>query len=177
MKKFLLTVALLLAVVTSLTAGTLAAYNQTLSITGTDSIAATHFEFAAQGSQDITTGVKINPGQTKYYQVKIDNKSEVPVDFTATAELSGELKSALTVQVLENASNGTVWSGAKKVQEGKDKTFFVKVTWTARNDAVGNASDVALGKAQAKASLKITVNGTYTNTTDLDAASPDANLT
>ncbi len=173
MKKFLLTVALILAVVTSLTAGTLAAYNQTLSITG--NVQAPHFDFTAAGSSELRENVKINPGQTKYYQVDITNNSEVPVEFTAAAALSGELATALSGRLSVTVLDGDKksWDGKTTLDPDETATAYVKVTWADGDDA----TDVAAGKADSSASLSISVNGTYADTDDQEAGTVDQQFT
>lgn len=169
MKKFLLTVALILAVVTSLTAGTLAAYNQTLSITGTD-LVSKKFDFSAKGSQSFDTTVgDMTPGKTVFYKVQVTNNSEVPVDFVVNASLADNLSKSnggpVVTEVL-NSEKGP-WNPSAVLGNEGGFEFYVKVTWPYKNDAVANALDYSMAKDKAKAQLKVTVNGTYAEETDV----------
>ncbi len=88
MKKFLLTAVLILAVLTSLTAGTLANYTMELApfqVTGV----AKAFNFYADSSMSANTQIKIAPGEAQEYSVVLQQRTEVPVNYTATMSFLG----------------------------------------------------------------------------------------
>lgn len=78
MKKFLLTAALVLALVTSLTAGTMAYYTATVDTIG-DNLTTKEFNFTAvkDGGAFNIADIDIAPGDTVTYKVKVTNDSEV----------------------------------------------------------------------------------------------------
>ena len=77
MKKFLLTAALVLALVTSLTAGTMAYYSATVS-TMDAALTTKEFNFTANETSDsFTKTIDIAPGDTVTYKVVVNNASEV----------------------------------------------------------------------------------------------------
>jgi len=161
MKKFLLTAVLILAVVTSLTAGTLAAYNQTLSITGTD-VNTKEFNFTANGSKSFSESLKIAPGDKITYKVNIKNKSEVSADFMVDAVLSGDLKTGgAVVMSVYDGEEEYAGSFNKELANTGEFHFFVDVMWPYSDVTAANVRDTGLlGKT---ATLKITVNGTSLN--------------
>jgi len=178
MKKFLLTAALILAVVTSLTAGTLAAYNQTLSITGSD-LTSKEFEFSAIGSQSFSADIQdFTPGKTVWYKVNVANASEVAVDFKVDAVLSDKLSKSSggpVVMGVYQADQKTAWADVKGFS-GTEFTFYVKVNWPYATDSAANRLDVSL--AGEKAKLTVTVNGSYAeNTTTTNAGEVSKGLT
>jgi len=155
MKKFLLTAVLVLAVVTSLTAGTLAAYNQQLDLTGA-AITAKEFDFDFTGSQIFSEGVALAPGDSVRYKFVIANASEMPVDFEIATDLTGDLSEVLvlTIEGAGDAEN----PGFDAVDDTDTREFYVTATWPYADDAAANATDMALiGKT---ASLKVMVTGT-----------------
>lgn len=163
MKKFLLTAVLILAVVTSLTAGTLAAYNQTLSITGSD-LTSKKFKFSALGSQSFSADITdFTPGKTVWYKVDVTNESEVPVDFKVTAALTGALSQSSggpVVMGVYKADKENAWEDVNSFSDA-GFSFYVKVNWPYVNDADANRLDVRLAGVKAMAQLKVTVNGTH----------------
>jgi hypothetical protein len=107
MKKFLLTAALVLALVTSLTAGTMAFYSAKVETIKSD-ITTKTFNFTAdQNSDSFTKDMRIAPGDTLIYKVKVKNASEVETNSTFTAELDkyGVAFDGLTVSVGLDAPN------------------------------------------------------------------------
>ena len=168
MKKYLITAVLILAVLTSLTAGTLAAYNKTLSTTGT--IQAVHFDFTAQGSKDFTDTVKLNPGKTQQYRVVITNTSEVPVKFNAKAAFSGALKDILEYNWMTLSSINT---DDFTLNPGDFTTLVLNVTWGKQDVEGADARDVWYGQHQSTGLLTVSVNGSYTNNTSV---APSSNM-
>ncbi len=90
MKKFLLTVALILAVATSLTAGTLASYNQTINATG--DVYSKKFSFSTTESQLMEGTLNLVPGSTVVYKIDVAQDMEVPVLYTVSSSLTGDNK-------------------------------------------------------------------------------------
>jgi len=155
MKKFLLTAVLILAVVTSLTAGTLAAYNQKIDLTG-GNVTAKKFSFTATGTKGFYDAVDLIPGDTVTYKFEIDNESEIKVDFSVAAVLTGELSEALEVEITDQ--HGNVVNGFKDVNQKGKSVFFVKTSWPFADTAEANSRDVGLSEAEAQ--LKVSVTGT-----------------
>jgi|ADurb_Gel_03_Slu_FD_contig_91_37014_length_876_multi_3_in_0_out_0_1 hypothetical protein len=155
MKKFLLTAVLILAVVTSLTAGTLAAYNQKIDLTG-GNVTAKKFSFTATGTKGFYDAVDLIPGDTVTYKFEIDNESEIKVDFKVAAELTGDLSKALKVEITDD--KGKVVEGFKNVNQKGKSVFFVTTSWPFADTDEANERDVSL--SQAKAQLKVSVTGT-----------------
>jgi len=100
MKKFLLTALLILAVVTSLTAGTLAAYNRTIETTSQE-MHSKKFYFDTTASKSFTTPLNIVPGDEIQYKITVNQNTEVPMLYTGGVQLTGkpELLSRLTAKV------------------------------------------------------------------------------
>lgn len=155
MKKFLLTAVLILAVVTSLTAGTLAAYNQKIDLTGGD-VTAKKFSFTATGSNGFSTPVDIIPGDTVKYRFEINNDSEIKVDFKVAAVLTGDLSQALEVKITDK--NGKTVEEFKNVQNEKTLEFYVTTSWPLATDEASNTRDVAL--SEKGGILRVSVTGT-----------------
>lgn len=166
MKKHLLIAVLILAVITSLTAGTLAQYNLTLAKTGDEAVTPLHFNFSAKCSQQLLATVKLNPGKSQLYAVTITNSSEMPIKFLADASVTSMTEgfanvfntswfedTAMSTPLARPFEIGTGISGAK--------TVYVKLTWV--NQV--NATDVGFGQMQPapKAALKVSINGSYTD--------------
>jgi len=164
MKKFLLTVALILAVVTSLTAGTLASYSRTDEFKQSD-VTSKVFKFASTGSQSFNQDFKLIPGDTVWYQVDVKNESEVPVKFTVNSDLNGALSDAVKMSVYKGGkaeankvTGGTFIEDHVPVTSGNTSfSFYVKLEWpTTYTDSF----DVSMsGKS---ANLSVTVNGSNT---------------
>jgi hypothetical protein len=97
MKKKLLLVVLALAIMTSLTAGTLAVYTRT--VTKTATVEAKQFAFSAEGSiEDGKQTISLAPTESMDYNFSIANVdeengpiAEVPLKFDVTISFSGAL--------------------------------------------------------------------------------------
>lgn len=89
MKKFLLTALLIAAVVTSLTAGSLAAYNRTIETTS-EAIHSKKFYFNTTASNSFTTPLNIVPGDEIQYIITVNQNTEVPMFYTGNVKLTGE---------------------------------------------------------------------------------------
>ncbi len=174
MKKLLLTVALVLAVVTSLVAGTMAAYTQTLDTTSGTATAKT-FQLTNTKSTNFDQNLKVAPGGTYAYTVTIRNDGEVDSTITMGATLvdaSGKAIKGLVVERISGVSGllGTVAADGKSVslttvgnttagvlKAGESATVTFNLKWPYVNDATNNANDMAdAGTAASK--LRITYN-------------------
>ena len=157
MKKFLLTAALVLALVTSLTAGTMAYYSTTIG-TITSSVQTKFFSFSAdRDSGSWQTDVKIAPGDTLTYQITVYNDSEVSTNAKFKAELVKEfgnsLQDGMTVTVTRADSKGVTGDSSKtdaksvelatKMGLSTSAVYTVKVSWAA-GTAYGNDLTKAL---------------------------------
>lgn len=153
MKKFLLTAALILALVTSLTAGTMAYYSTSIG-TISSTVQTKEFSFTAdRNSNSWKTGVEIAPGDTLTYRITVSNDSEVATDATFVAELekgydaSAQLKDGMKVSVSREDSMGvtgdTDESDPTSVQlstqmgESSSAVYTVTVSW-AKGEDFGN---------------------------------------
>ena len=97
MKKFLLTAALILALVTSLTAGTMAYYSASVETMKT-AITTKEFSFdATKDSDSFNATIDLAPGDTVTYKVKVTNDSEVRTDATLTAAIVYKNKAGATL--------------------------------------------------------------------------------
>lgn len=161
MKKLLLTVALVLAVVTSLVAGTMAAYTQTL---GTDSgtITAKAFKLTNTMSTNFTQALKVAPGGTYAYTVTIKNDGEVDATINMSASLVNATgKTAIQGLVVSNLTGinnilGNVASDGKSVtlttvgnttsgvlKAGQSATVTFNLKWPYVNADANNTKDNA----------------------------------
>jgi hypothetical protein len=161
MKKLLLTVALVLAVVTSLVAGTMAAYTQTLDATS-GTITAKAFKLTDTMSANYTQSLKIAPGGTYSYTVSIKNDGEVDATITMNATLANANgKTAiqgLVVNSITGLTNitGNVAADGKSVslttvgnttsgvlKAGQTATITFNLKWPYVNVAANNTKDNA----------------------------------
>ena len=157
MKKFLLTAALILAVFTSLTAGTLASYNQTRSING--DVTSKKFEISAAGGTEFTSGVSVSPGTTQWYKFTVANGSDMAVNLKAKASISAELAPVVNAEVYETKTKA--WAAGATVPLNKDETstFYVKVSWPTDSSNESNVRDNSYSNKSAM--LNVKVNGSY----------------
>lgn len=165
MKKFLITAVLILAVLTSLTAGTLASYTKMLDPFQVTGVAKT-FDFVADSTMSTNTQIKIAPGETKEYKVILNQTTEVPVVYTATlAFLSGDPAfyqrlgtPTVTYTVDGVAGSGLTMAGNKvtipNVAAGNHRIVLTfGCTWASGDGALDTA---AAGKT---ASMNVTIKG------------------
>ncbi len=164
MKKFLLTAVLILAVLTSLTAGTLASYTQTQTIDSAN-IETIKFEFTTTGQNGFDTVVRLAPGLSKTYKVNFENKSEVPVSFTTSAQLAGNAAFLPYLQTAWVNQDGSAANTAFTISNevgANTHNLFLRVTFI---DTANNAGEVALSAARAAAKVRVVVNGTSVDPT------------
>jgi hypothetical protein len=157
MKRFLLTAALILAVVTSLTAGTLASYNQTLSING--EVTSKKFEISAAGGSEFNSGISVSPGTTQWYKFTVSNGSDVAVKLKAKASISTELAPVVNAVVYEDKTKVWATDATVDLDSAKTSTFYVKVSWPTDNSNAANARDNSYSNKSA--TLNVKVNGSY----------------
>ena len=161
MKKYLITAVLILAVLTSLTAGTLAAYNKTLPVTG--DIRALYFDFTATGIQGFEKEiVDLSPGKSQLYSVIIKNLSDVPVKFNAQKAISGGLSGVLVSEWLDTPYAPPTNPDDFTLASGGTTTLQLKVTWDYQGAPDANTRDCNLGANQITGRLTVNVNGSYT---------------
>lgn len=154
MKKFLLTAILILAVVVSLTAGTMAAY-KTEAVFDSDNMVAKNFSWDVVKSNSFAANadLRMAPGDTQRFSVKIENNGESPMAISAYANLSGELANQLTL-VLESATlqgKDIEFENGQPLVYDAEMTLTYKVNWSF--DADDNDNDF-IGKT-AKISMKL----------------------
>lgn len=160
MKKFLLTAVLIVAVLTSLTAGTLAAYTQTQTIEQANAVETIKFKFNKDGSEGFASPVSLVPGTSKMYRVTVKNESEVPVVFKTAALLTGDatfLTYLVTGWFSDYAGTSPV-SNTFTLAVNESTNIYLKVKFTDTDD---NDAEVALSQTDPKASLKVDITGTY----------------
>jgi uncharacterized repeat protein (TIGR01451 family) len=154
MKKFLLIAALVLALMTSLIAGTMAQYTQEVE---TIEAELTNKEFSITadktfGSFDET--VDIAPGETVTYRVKVNNASEVRSDVVVKAALSQSFTGmTVTTTPTTVASTGNQAISAEggeaktRVAIGGHQEYLITVAWdyeTGSADDEGVASTLSI---------------------------------
>jgi hypothetical protein len=189
MKKFILTVALVLAVVTSLVAGTMAAYTQQLDTT---SAAITTKTFSIKGnmSDSFSEAIKVAPGEAIEYKVEIKNDGEVNAKLNVGAEIlaaDGNEIDGLILKIVSVEKIAVDGSSAKSaalstddakdsmLRKGETAKVTFKVIWEYANDAEANAQDNA-DMLNASSLVKVSVNaiGLASDTTydigDVDTA-------
>lgn len=173
MKKFILTVALVLAVVTSLVAGTMAAYTQQLDATSKDIIAKT-FSITKNTSDSFSEAVKVAPGESVTYQVTVKNAGEVDAALTMGVDLrdvSGNQIDGLAIKidkvekivVDKNSDKSVTLSTDKatgaKLAVGDSAVVTFTVTWAYATDADSNARDNA-DMAAASSYIQVAISAT-----------------
>ncbi len=129
MKKKLLLVVLALAILTSLTAGTLAVYTKTIEKTAT--VEAKQFAFSVEGSvEDGSEVISLAPTESMDYNFSITNVengavAEIPLEYTTTIDYSKAIASIpdLEVKLYKDGS------------EFGDASVPGKITFTAQSDA------------------------------------------
>jgi len=172
MKKFILTVALVLAVVTSLVAGTMAAYTQQLDTTS-EAITTKTFSIKGNMSDNFTKAIEIAPGETVEYKLEIKNDGEVNAKLNMKAAIvaaAGDEIDGLKLEVVsvEKITDGDVIDGKSvnfttgdgkndMLKVGETAKVTLKVTWVYANDDATNAKDNA-DMEKASSQLNVTVN-------------------
>jgi hypothetical protein len=169
-KKYLLLTLLALAIVTSLTAGTLAVYTKSVSMNAVVEIK--KFAFAAAGKiEGEAKSINLAPTETKSYNFTVTNyegetgsPAEVALDYTVFADFADAAKkmpgltAVLTkdgVQVAAANVNGTItYANTTLAGTATKHEYVIKLTW-AGNDNTAQTS-AGLEKA-ATNGLQVTV--------------------
>ena len=159
MKKKLLLVVLALAILTSLTAGTLAVYTRT--VTETEQVQAKKFAFSAAGSiAGNRNAIKLAPTESMDYNFSIANFDEeggaiaevplqydVTIDFAAAAGSMPGLEATLYNGTTEIASsvNGVITYTTTSVADVSfDQDYTVTLTWI--DDEASDEGHTTAGK-------------------------------
>jgi len=171
MKKLLLTVALVLAVVTSLVAGTMAAYTQQLDTTS-QAISAKTFSIKGTMSESFEQQFKLAPGESVEYTVDVANDGEVDTTLKMTAkiiaakdnEIDGLTLKVVSVEKID--VDGATTKSADLSTDKTDKGMLAKgetarvtfvLTWEYSTDDKANERDNA-DMAKAASLFQISVN-------------------
>lgn len=143
-KKVLLLPLLILSIVTSLTAGTLAIYTKTLNL-GAD-VVIKKFAFAAAGNiADDATQIKLAPTESQIYNFKVTNYeedsavAEVPLNYTVTidftdaaAKMPGLIATLSGAGITETLTdNEGIIEHTYQMPAGKEATdnYLLTLTW------------------------------------------------
>ena len=135
--KALWLILLTVSVAAVLSAGTLAAYNQTTELSG--SIRAARFEFLVNGSGEETQSLGVRelvPGGRETFDILIDTSgSEVGVDVALKVSASGSQLPPGIVVLVDGESIGSTGSCTKKYPGVENpRTVSVEVWWDATLD-------------------------------------------
>ena len=131
MKKILISLALLVSLAVSMVAGTLALYQTTIDNVGTSMITAKDFVFVAEGAAGFETAIKMGPGDTRTFNIRIANNdgfhfSEVPMDITFAISFTGDFAGfnhiAISSLVNDTLPAYTAWGVNEKIA-------VVTITW------------------------------------------------
>jgi hypothetical protein len=176
-KKRLLLVILTLAIVTSLSAGTLAVYTTTdTAVSG--SVQVKKFAFTAAGTSGDSTTIKLAPTESKDYAFTVSNTdngatAEVPLNYTVTVNYSGALtampglKAVLksgSTELINNTSGSFTYT-VSNVPAGTARTdsYTLTLIWVnGDNTAQTSAGEGANGTT----TYPMTVSVTATQNTD-----------
>lgn len=135
MKKFLLTAVLVLAVVVSLTAGTMASYRTNTHIESANMQAKTFSWLVTQSNSfNATSALKMAPGDAQKFTINIENNGDTPMAIFANPSLDGVLADQLDL-TLEGSSSRTKGSDAKfedgyELVTGDMLTLTYRVYWS-----------------------------------------------
>lgn len=149
MKKFFLIVALVLAVVSSLVAGTMAAYTQTVDLTAS-SIVSKAFSVTNGTSNNFSTAIKLAPGDDVTYSVTLTNAGEVGTTVKVAALLSAASGKTANERLgmTYSVDGGTNWTTTAPADftlaVGANKTIQFKIAWPYATDEATNTLDNAV---------------------------------
>lgn len=174
MKKVLVIFSLVLALTTSVIAGTLAMYTTRIDSLATGSVVAKEFVLLENGTDTFAQNVKIAPSETQTWQFSVKNYDGAKISETAmalafkvdVAAAAGKTAIApLTVTVKDESGNvvgtatgtGTInFNDEFALQaQGQAKTYTVTVAWPS-NDAV----DINYAGANYGTAVGVSVTGT-----------------
>ncbi len=178
MKKTLLIVALVLAITTSIIAGTMAYYTITLDDLVKGDVVAKEFILLEGGTSTFSEGVKIAPGETVKWNFSVKNFddkaiSETGMDLDVTVLVEGAEKSyifPLTVKVTKKDEAivlGTMNPGHtgdikfndtfELAEEGQEKVYSVNIEWPWVTE---NVNDIDYAGSRHGATITVSVTGT-----------------
>lgn len=178
MKKTLLIVALVLAITTSIIAGTMAYYTITLDELVKGDVVAKEFILLEGGTSTFSEGVKIAPGETVKWDFSVKNFddkaiSETGMDLDVTVLVEGAEKSyifPLTVKVTKKDEAivlGTMNPGHtgdikfndtfELAEEGQEKVYSVNIEWPWES---ADFNDIDYAGSGHGATIKVSVTGT-----------------
>ncbi|NLI94081.1 MAG: sugar-binding protein [Peptococcaceae bacterium] len=148
MKRIVFLLFLLLIIVSSITAGTLAMYTVSIDTLAEGSTVAKEFIFTGEGTDSFQQGIKIAPSETVDWQFKIKNyKNQVITEtdlyykltFQVSASAGKQAISPLTVSVKDlngNVLNRVTGTGTFDIlgtfplsSVGQEKDFMVEIQW------------------------------------------------
>lgn len=179
-KKYLLLTFLALAIVTSLTAGTLAIYTSTQNF-GDAEITAKKFVFTAATGERYPMDIKLAPTETQTYPFTVTNTgnnvtAEVPMYyainastaplFTAMPGLTAELLKG--DEVVKSITSGDLTYGGDEdsthfaASASATHDYTLRLTWV--SDGTTNASQTTAGENASSASFDIAVTATQDTT-------------
>lgn len=152
MKKFILTVALVLAVVTSLVAGTMAAYTQQID-TSSGELSTKQFNIVSNTSDGFSEALKVAPGSSVTYRVEVTNSGEVDTKLAMELSILGAGKDQIDrlqidvkdVQLIKTgeASAKSVKLGTDKLAVGETAIVTFVVSWPYEDSDTANELDNA----------------------------------
>jgi hypothetical protein len=158
MKKFLLIAALVLALMTSLVAGTMAAYTQKVDTIKSDLQNKVFSITADKTSDNFNQTVKIAPGETATYSVKVYNKSEVRSDVVVNAALSTKFAGMTVTTTTTGGSDSNENLGANggtastRVAINGYQEYLITVAWDYEQGLTADQGETS--------QLSIDINGT-----------------
>lgn len=174
MKKILVLSALVLAVMTSIIAGTLAMYTTRLDNLAEGSVVAKEFVLLKGGTDTFTRNVKIAPGETTNWQFSVKNYNgsvisetamDLDFDVAAVAADGKSVIAPLVITVKDSSGNtvGTVTSSGTinftdnfaLRADGQEKTYTVSVNWPSNNAVDKDYAGANFGTA-----VRVSVTGT-----------------
>lgn len=180
--KKLLLVVLALAILTSLTAGTLAVYTKTVSLTG--QIEAKKFAFTATGGiEGDKKAINLAPTESMSYNFKLTNQdgtatAEVPMDYAITvnfAEAATKMPGLTAVLAKVDSDGNVVSSSAITAANGQisdsnvsdasvafNQNYRVTLTWAGSDNAAQTVAGNA--KVTLENGLNVTVVATQNTT-------------
>jgi uncharacterized cupredoxin-like copper-binding protein len=164
MKKFFLIIALVLAVVSSLVAGTMAAYTQTLDI-GSGNVLTKQFSISAEESKTFTQDVRLAPGDSVTYKVTVCNDSGIKTAVHVDGQLvavsgSGNTQLALSALCPGDTEAATTGNSAFTLDPGQSSELTFTVSWPYGGD---DGKDAQMMESGAASQLKVVITGASVN--------------
>lgn len=198
-RKYLLLTFLALAIVTSLTAGTLAIYTSSKDIgDASANVQAKKYVFTAEKSTGYQESIKIAPTESQAYPFEVANfegtsASEVPLDYTITATtanlfttfpgLKVELFRDGTAEAIKaittgdlSFTDGTMHFNAPTTLVPDNKAthkYRVVLTWISDGTTSQNTTQTAKGVGAVSTSFRITVTATQDTTPQTNPFTPN----